>query len=228
MKLLIDDVNLEKIKELNALYPIDGVTCNPTILAKNGGDPAALLHAIREEIGDEKELHVQALGQSTEDFIEEGKAIAQAFGKNTYVKIPAVPAGFKAMEALKKEGIHVTATAIYTPLQAYLAAKAGADYTAPYINRIDNFGYDGIRVAHEIQDIFENNGFETGILAASFKNSQQVLDLCKRGVKAATVAVPVLEQFVASPVITSAVAQFEEDFAGLAGEGITMKDLLNK
>lgn len=226
MKLLIDDVNLEKIRKLNALYPIDGVTCNPTILAKNGGDPVAALKTIRELIGPEADLHVQAVSLETPAMIEEGRKIAAAFGPHTFVKIPAIPAGFKAMEALKNEGIGVTATAVYTPLQACLAAKAGADYVAPYINRIDNMGYDGLRVAKEIQDIFTKNGYDTGILAASFKNSQQVLELCAYGVKAATVAPDVIEQFVSNPAISSAVDQFVKDFEGLSGPGKTMLDLL--
>lgn len=128
------------------------------------------------------------------------------------------------MKALKKEGIRTTGTAIYTAMQAYLAAKSGASYTAPYVNRIDNMGYNGVGVAKEIRDIFEIHGLDCGILAASFKNSQQVLELCEYGIEAATVAPSVIDGFVNNVAITAAVDAFVKDFEGLTGEGKTMKD----
>lgn len=225
MKLLIDDAHIELIKNIYKYYPIDGVTTNPTILAKSGRAPFEVLKEIREFIGDKAQLHVQAVAGTVEGMVEDAHRIQSELGKNTYVKIPSVPAGFKAMEILKGEGGNVTATAVYTPMQAYLAAKSGADYVAPYINRIDNMGFDGIRVAKEIQDIFRSNGYETEILAASFKNSQQVLELCRYGIGASTVAPDVIEAFVKNPAIDSAVGAFVKDFEELCGEGKTMADL---
>ena len=110
-------------------------------------------------------------------------------------------------------------------MQAYLAAKSGADYVAPYINRIDNMGFNGIEVAKEIQDIFNSNGYKTQILAASFKNSQQVLELCAYGIGASTVSPDVIEAFVKNVAIDAAVAAFVKDFEGLCGEGRTMANL---
>ena len=109
-------------------------------------------------------------------------------------------------------------------MQAFLAAKAGADYAAPYINRIDNMGYNGIKVARDIHDIFRNNGFKTEVLAASFKNSQQLLELCEYGVGASTVSPEVIFNLVKNEAITSAIDDFIADFEGLVGEGKTMKD----
>ena len=177
MKLLIDDANIEKIKKIYEYYAIDGVTTNPSILAKTGRNPYEVLKEIREVLGEEGELHVQVVSETAEKMVLEGHKIVEELGKNTYIKIPTVPEGLKAMRILKSEGYKITATAIYTPLQGYLAAKSGADYTAPYVNRIDNLGTNGIEVTRKIHDIFKNNGFETEILAASFKNSLQVLDL---------------------------------------------------
>lgn len=225
MKLLIDDAHIELIKNIYRYYPIDGVTTNPTILAKSGRAPFEVLKEIREFIGEKAQLHVQAVAGTVEGMVADAHRIQSELGKNTYVKIPSVPAGFKAMEILKGEGGNVTATAVYTPMQAYLAAKSGADYVAPYINRIDNMGFDGIRVAKEIQDIFRSNGYETEILAASFKNSQQVLELCRYGIGASTVAPDVIEAFVKNPAIDSAVGAFVKDFEELCGEGKTMADL---
>ena len=208
MKLIIDDANLELIKSVYEFYPIDGVTTNPSILAKSGRKPYEVLKEIRAFIGEEAELHVQVVAKDAKGMVEDAHRITEVLGSSTYVKIPSVPEGFKAMKALKKEGIRLTATAIYTPMQAFLAAKSGADYAAPYINRIDNMGYNGIQTAKDIHDIFRDNGLACEVLAASFKNSQQVLELCKYGIGASTVAPDVIEGLVKNPAITSAIDDF--------------------
>ena len=223
MKLLIDDANIENIKQIYEFYAIDGVTTNPSILAKTGRNPYEVLKEIRELLGNEAELHVQVVSNSAEDMVKEGHKIAEKLGKNTYIKIPTVPEGLKAMRILHSEGYNVTATAIYTPLQAYLAAKAGADYTAPYVNRIDNLGTNGIEVTRKIHDILKNNNFQTEILAASFKNSLQVLELCEYGVGAATVAPDIIEGFINNTTnVSAAVQDFTDDFENLCGKGKTM------
>ena len=224
MKLIIDDAHIDQIRKIYEYYPVDGVTTNPTILAKSGRQPYEVLREIREFIGDEAELHVQVTARAAEGMVEDAHKIIKELGKNTFVKIPSVPEGFKAMMALHSEGIKLTATAIYTPMQAFLAAKAGADYAAPYINRIDNMGYNGIKVARDIHDIFRNNGFKTEVLAASFKNSQQLLELCEYGVGASTVSPEVIFNLVKNEAITSAIDDFIADFEGLVGTGKTMKD----
>ena len=223
MKLLIDDANIEKIKQIYEFYAIDGVTTNPSILAKTGRNPYEVLKEIRDLLGNEAELHVQVVSSTAEDMVKEGHKIAEKLGKNTYIKIPTVPEGLKAMRILHSEGYNVTATAIYTPLQAYLAAKAGADYTAPYVNRIDNLGTNGIEVTRKIHDILKNNNFKTEILAASFKNSLQVLELCEYGVGAATVAPDIIEGFINNTTnVSAAVQDFTDDFENLCGKGKTM------
>lgn len=224
MKLVIDDANIELIKQIYEYYPVDGVTTNPSILASCKRPPFEVLKEIRSFIGDEGELHVQVIAKDAEGMIEDAKHIADILGKNTYVKIPSVKEGYKAMKALKKMGYRITATAIYTPLQAILAAKCGADYAAPYINRIDNLGYNGIQVAKDIHDIFKINNFETEVLAASFKNSQQVLELCKYGLGACTIAPAVIEGLVQNKTVDAAVSAFIDDFESLVGMDKTIKD----
>lgn len=224
MKLLIDDAHMEVIRRLYEFYPIDGVTTNPSILAKSGRPPYEALKEIRAFIGKDADLHVQVLAMDAEGMVKDAHRIVAELGDATLVKIPCIPEGFKAMKALAKEGIRTTGTAIYTAMQAYLAAKSGAEYTAPYINRIDNMGFNGIQVTKEIQDIFVNHGFRTSMLAASFKNSQQVLELCRYGIGAATVAPDVIESFVKNQAITAAVDDFVKDFGELAGMGKTMSD----
>lgn len=224
MKLIIDDAHIDQIKKIYEYYPIDGVTTNPSILAKSKRAPYEVLKEIREFIGAGAELHVQAVAKTAEGMIEDAHRIVKELGANTYVKIPSVPEGFKAMMALKKEGFNLTATAIYTPMQAFLAAKSGADYAAPYINRIDNMGYNGVHVAKNIHDIFRNNGLDTEVLAASFKNSQQLLELCEYGIGASTVSPDVIDVLVKNQAIDSAIDAFVADFQTLAGEGKTMSD----
>lgn len=224
MKLIIDDAHIDQIKKIYEHYPVDGVTTNPTILAKSGKQPYEVLKEIRAFIGEDAELHVQAVAKTAEGMVEDARRIVKELGKNTFVKIPSVPEGFKAIMALGEEGILTTATAIYTPMQAFLAAKAGASYAAPYINRIDNMGYNGVQVAQKIHDIFKNNGLKTEVLAASFKNSQQLLELCEYGIGASTVSPDVIDVLVKNQAITAAIDDFTADFEKLVGEGKTMSN----
>lgn len=223
MKLLIDDANIQKIKEISEFYPVDGVTTNPSILAKSGRPPFEVLSEIREFIGD-RELHVQVISTDCAGMIAEAEKIVSVLGKDTFIKIPVTREGVKVIKTLSAQGYKITATAIYTPMQAYLAAKAGADYAAPYVNRIDNLGANGIESAMTMHDIFVNNGFKTEILAASFKNSQQVQSLVAYGVCAATAAPEIIEGLIINPTVTAAVEAFKKDFESLCGEGKTMLD----
>lgn len=224
MKLIIDDAHIDLIKKIYEYYPVDGVTTNPSILAKSGRQPFEVLKEIRSFIGEEAELHVQVVAKDADGMVDDAHRIVKELGANTYVKVPSIPEGFKAMKALAKENINITATAIYTPMQAYLAAKCGASYAAPYVNRIDNMGFNGIQVAKQIHDIFKNNNLKTEVLAASFKNSQQVLELCKYGVGAATISCDVIEGLIKNPTVNAAIDVFTADFEKLCGEGKTMKD----
>ena len=176
MKLIIDDAHIDLIKKIYEYYPVDGVTTNPSILAKSGRQPFEVLKEIRSFIGEEAELHVQVVAKDADGMVDDAHRIVKELGANTYVKVPSIPEGFKAMKALAKENINITATAIYTPMQAYLAAKCGASYAAPYVNRIDNMGFNGIQVAKQIHDIFKNNNLKTEVLAASFKTPSRYLN----------------------------------------------------
>ena len=224
MKLLIDHADIGRIRKAYQYYPMDGVTTNPSILAATGRAPFDVLREIREFIGPEGELHAQVIARDKDGMIRDAHRIVEVLGKETWVKIPSVPEGFAAMRELSAEGLNITATAIYTPMQGYLAAKSGAKYAAVYVNRVDNMGFNGIEVAKEIHDIYRNNGMDAGLLCASFKNSQQVLELAKYGAKAATVGPDVIEAFVKNTAITSAVEDFIRDFEKLTGPGKTMSD----
>lgn len=224
MKLFIDNADVNKIRKICEYYPIDGVSTNPSILAKSGRAPYEVLREIRSIIGEDGELFVQATSPTAEGMVEEARRIVKEVGKTTLVKIPCVPEGFKAMKQLKKEGIRFIGTAIYTSMQGFIAAKCGAEYVAPYVNRIDNMGFDGVQVAKDIHDMIKASGLDSGLLAASFKNSQQVLELTKYGVKSVTLSPDVFDGLVKNAAIDAAIDQFTADFQGLVGEGKTMAD----
>lgn len=221
MKLIIDNANIDEIRQMYDFFPMDGVTCNPSILAKEKRPPYEVLKEIRDFIED-GELHVQVLSSEADAMVDEAYRIREVLGDDTYVKIPTTKEGLRAIRILAACGINVTATAIYTRMQAFLAAKAGATYAAPYINRIDNLGADGIRTAKEIHDIFKLNGLQTEVLAASFKNSQQFITLCEHGIGATTVSPDVLEVLIKNDSVTAALRAFEKDFEKLCGPGVTM------
>lgn len=224
MKFIIDDANVEAIKNLYEYFPVEGVTTNPSILAKSRRSPYEVLKEIREFIGKDADLHVQVVSKNAADMVTEAVEIQERLGENTFIKVPTTREGLKAMKLLSAKGVKITATAIYTPMQAFLAAKAGAAYAAPYVNRIDNLGADGIETVKKIHDIFQKNGFKTEVLAASFKNSQQVLELCAYGIGAATIAPDVIEGLIRNDAVSAAVDAFTKDFEELCGKSKTMKD----
>lgn len=226
MELYIDDANINEIRRLIDIYPIDGVTTNPSILAKTGSDPVEVLKEIRAVLGPDARIFAQTIPMDAEGMIRDAHALIKLLGKQTVVKIPSIPEGFKAIRELSREGVITCGTVVYTPMQGYLAAKAGAAYVAPYINRIDNMGFDGVETAKKLQMILTTHHFDTKILAASFKNSQQVLDLCAFGIKAATCAPAVIDGLVKNAAIESAVYAFLKDFSKIAPDNASLADLI--
>ncbi len=226
MKLILDTANLNDIKYFNEYYPIEGVTTNPTILSKEGGDIVSHLKAIREIIGD-KELHVQVLETKCEGIIEEAYAIAKLLGKNTFIKIPATDEGIKATKFLTSKGYKVTMTAILSPAQAMIASNAGASYVAPYVSRLENICDDGVDIVAQIQAIFDASGTDTEVLAASFKTVRQVLDVALTGAGASTVGSEVMYKLLAHPTTDTSVAGFASDWKNAFGD-YTLKELIEK
>lgn len=222
MKLIIDNADIDQIKTLYEYFPISGVTTNPTILTKTGRPAYEVLKEIRAFIGPDADLHAQVISSTAEKMIEEAIYIKQQLGDNTYVKIPVTREGLKAIKSLSKSHGRITATAVYTTMQAYLAGEAGADYVAPYVNRIDNLAQDGVQTVKDIQDIFRNNQMGTKILAASFKNTRQVIELIKYGIDSATAAPDIIEAFIKNDSVDAAVRAFTDDFYNAYGEGCTM------
>lgn len=223
MKILVDHADINAIKKMYEYYPVDGVTTNPSILKKAGKNPYDVLLEIREFIGKDADLHAQVISRKAEDMVTEAHKMLEILGANTFIKVPVVPEGLKAIKILATEGVSVTGTAIYNQMQGFLAGKAGAKYVAPYVNRIDNLGANGIQVAKDIYDMLKKAGLATQVLAASFKNSQQVQELAAYGVEASTVAPDVIEGLIKVDAARCAVDVFISDFEDLCGAGKTMQ-----
>lgn len=224
MDILIDTANLKQIKKAYDLYPIDGVTTNPTILSKEKGNCISILREIRAIIGDEKQLHAQVLSTDAEGMIKEAEYLNKSVPGNFYVKIPVTPQGIKAIKTLTGKGIPVTATAVFTPLQALTAAKAGAAYVAPYVNRIDNISGDGVKVVSEIVQILKLSNLDTKVLAASFKNVDQVLKICLSGSQAATISADIIDKMISHPLTDLSVENFIIDWESSFGKGKLITD----
>lgn len=222
MKFIVDSADLGQIQESYEYLVCNGVTTNPSILAKSGVAPYEVLGRIRALIGKAADLHVQVISSDYDTMLREARAITDALGKNTYIKVPVTKTGLKVIKALKADGYSITATAIYTAAQAYLAAQAGADYVAPYVNRIYDTGADGVEVTKQIQALLRAGGYQTQVLAASFKNVSQVMALAAAGIDAATIQPDVIWKMVNAPMVDAAVAAFRQDFEDLAGVGRDM------
>lgn len=215
---ILDTADLASIKHCNEFYPLSGVTTNPSIIAKANTDFLKLLSDIRNIIGEEKMLHVQTTAKRAEDIVTEAKLLKEKLGGSFFVKIPIGEEGLKATMELKKLGIGVTMTAIFTPSQALMAAMAGADFVAPYVNRLDNIGGDGARVVAEIVEQFELYGVNSKVLAASFKNAEQVHKCALSGCHSVTVTEDILKSLISHPMTDAAVAGFEKDWTSVYGD----------
>lgn len=208
----IDDSNLAEIKRINEFFPVEGVTTNPSIIAKGGKDVLTTLAEIRKIIGYEKTIFAQVLSGLSEDQVKEAAILQEAADgneENFSVKVPVTTEGLKTMRILRDKGFNVTATAIFTASQALMAANCGADFVAPYVNRIDNFGVDGNTVVNDILKIFKEHNLSSQIIAASFKNCRQVLDCAIAGCHSATVPCELFDQLLFHSQTNDALYEFE-------------------
>ncbi|MFA6701203.1 MAG: transaldolase family protein [Dysgonamonadaceae bacterium] len=213
---LADTANLSEIKDLFSYFPLEGVTTNPTILSHTGKCLSQVVPEIQQCIGD-KMLHIQMISEKAEDIFLEAKRYRDYFqlGDNYYVKIPVTKEGFRAIRMVKEAGMKVTATAIFTQQQALIAAMAGADFVAPYVNRLDNISSHGIDVVADIVKTFKLFNSSCKVLGASFKNVDQIYRVSMVGCHAVTVTYEVLEALMRHPMTDRGVLDFEKDGAHL-------------
>ncbi|MDD4971643.1 MAG: transaldolase family protein [Paludibacter sp.] len=209
---LADTANIDELKKLFYYFPIAGVTTNPTIIAASKRKLSEILPEIIEIVED-KMLHVQMISDMAVDMVREAKAYKKKYslGDNYFAKIPVSLEGFKAMPMLKDAGINVTATAIFTQQQALVAARAGADWVAPYVNRLDNISSHGIEVVKHIVENIEHFKLNTKVLAASFKTVDQVHRVSMVGSHAATISYEIIEMLRSHPMTDMSLDWFKRD-----------------
>ena len=226
MKFLIDTANLEDIKRLYDFVPLAGVTTNPSIIKKEGKvEFYDHMKKIRNIIGVDQSLHVQVVATDYEGIMADAEALLENIDREVFVKIPVTEAGLKAMKELKDRGVNITATAVYTKFQAYLAISAGADFIAPYYNRMENLNIDPMEVVSSIANLIKQSNSSTEILAASFKNVNQVNSAFELGAEAATMSVDIIDTALAMPSISQAVDVFKNDFEDIYGKDIAVSNL---
>ncbi len=218
MMYIIDSADTEKIKRCVEFFPVAGVTTNPTIISKEKADFVQLVKTIRDIIGPEKMFHIQTTADTAEDMIREAQALKELVGGNFYIKIPISAQGLKAMMQLKKMGINVTATAIFTQQQAMLAAMAGADFVAPYVNRLDNIVSDGVHVVEEIVKMFRAQNVNCKVLAASFKTVEQIHKIAVVGGDAVTINPELFDLLTYHPMTQYAIDDFNVDWESVYGK----------
>lgn len=219
MKYLLDTANLEDIAKYIEFFPIDGVTSNPSIVKNEGKiDFFSHMRAIREMIGFDCSLHVQVTANDYEGMLKDAEAILKNIDDQVFIKVPVTLDGIRTIKTLKKAGHNVTATAIYSKAQGFLAIEAGADYIAPYYNRMENMGIDSEDVIYAFADMINSYNYDTKILAASFKNAGQVDKAFLAGSQTATLAPSILVDALGQAAIIKAVEDFDKDWTSIFGD----------
>jgi transaldolase len=212
MKFFIDTANLAQIAEANDLGILDGVTTNPSLMAKEGiqGIDAVMKHYADICNIVDGDISAEVVSTDFATMIEEGKKFA-ALHKNIVVKVPMIKDGVKAIKWFTDNGIRTNCTLIFSAGQAILAAKAGATYVSPFLGRLDDIGYDGLELIHQIRQIFDIQGFKTEILAASIRNPLHIIKCAEAGADVCTCPLSSILGLLKHPLTDSGLAQFLED-----------------
>lgn len=216
MELYLDTANVAEVERLARVFPIAGVTTNPSIIAASRESIWDVLPRLQKAIGPDGTLFAQTMSRDAEGMVAEAKRLSNAI-PGIVVKIPVTAQGLIAIKALKREGITTLGTAVYSAAQGLLAALAGAKYVAPYVNRVDAQGGDGIRMVQELQSLLELHAPESIMLAASFKTPRQALDCLLAGCEAITLSLDVAQHMLGTPAVESAIEKFEQDWKNAFG-----------
>jgi transaldolase len=209
MKFFIDTANVEEIKKANALGLLDGVTTNPSLVSKEGREFKGLIQEICSIV--EGPVNAEVVSSEAEGMIAEAKDLAK-LAHNIVVKIPLIKEGLKAVKALSGEGIKTNVTLCFSPVQALMAAKAGAAYISPFVGRLDDISERGMDLVEQIITIYENYGYDTEVIVASIRNPVHVLDAALMGADIATIPYKVMEQLINHPLTTIGLDKFLADW----------------
>jgi transaldolase len=209
MKIFIDTANIEQIKEVNSWGILDGVTTNPSLVARENKDFSVLVKEICAVV--DGPISVEAVNITATEIVPEARKIA-AGNKNIVVKIPMTEEGLKATKILASEGIKVNMTLIFSANQALLAAKAGARYVSPFVGRLDDIGQNGMDLIAEIMDILENYEFDCEVIVASVRDPIHVTEAARLGAHVATIPYDVLKKMFKHPLTDSGIEKFLKDW----------------
>ena len=212
MKFFIDTANLEQIREMQDLGIIDGVTTNPTLLAKEGADPVEQLKQICQIV--DGPVSAEVVGLKTDEMVREARELAK-LAPNIVIKIPMTKDGIKAVKILESEGIKTNVTLVFSQNQVLLAAKAGASYISPFIGRLMDNGQDEIDMLWESMEIIRAYEFESEIIVASVRNARHVIEAAKMGAHIATIPFAVLEKMFKHPNTDKGLEEFLADWEKL-------------
>ena len=215
MKFFIDTANLDMIREIDSWGILDGVTTNPSLVAKEGTDTPTRVKEIAKILGD-RPVSAEVMAMDAEGMIAEGKKLA-AIADNVNVKLPMCVESLKATRVLSSEGIDVNMTLIFSPLQALMAAKAGAAYVSPFVGRLDDIGTRGSDMLAETVGILYTYGFNTEVIAASIRHPTHVLDAADAGCDIATIPYNILKMMVNHPKTDEGIAKFKADYEKVNG-----------
>lgn len=209
MKIFIDTADIDEIKEAQSLGVLDGVTTNPSLVAKSGKPFEACIKEILEVVPGPVSVEVVALDH--DGMVAEAKTFA-AWADNVVVKVPIIREGLKAIKTLSDEGIKVNVTLCFSPMQALLAAKAGAAYISPFVGRLDDISTDGMELIQQVVDIYGNYAYDTEVLVASVRNPLHVVAAALMGADVCTIPLKVIDQLLKHPLTNSGLEAFLADW----------------
>jgi len=219
MKFFLDTANLEELRKGTEWGIVNGVTTNPTLIAREGTTTAEQINKICEIV--DGDVSAEVISTNTEGMLGEGRQLAQMH-ENVVVKVPLTRDGIKACSTLSQEGIRVNVTLCFSAGQALLAAKAGAYIVSPFIGRIDDIGWEGMNLIREIVTIYRNYGFSTQILAASLRSPTHVIESAKAGAHIGTMPFKVLDMLFNHPLTDIGLAQFLNDYKKVAEQPVVL------
>ena len=215
MKFFIDTANIDEIKEGINMGMVDGVTTNPSLIAKEKKEFEVVIKDILEVV--EGPVSLEAINLDADGIIAEGIKLAE-LGDNVVVKVPMTTEGLKATRRLFDSGIRVNQTLVFSPLQALMAAKAGAAYVSPFVGRLDDISHDGMDLVEQIMIIFGNYDFETEVIVASVRHPLHVLEAAKMGADIATIPFKVIAQLSRHPLTDTGIEKFLADWKKVPGK----------
>ncbi len=220
MKFFIDTADVSEIKEALEIGMVDGVTTNPTLISRTGRPFLEVAKEIIEIVPGPVSLEVVSLDSN--GMVTEAKRLAD-LGDNVVIKIPMTEEGLKAVHRLSSEGIKTNVTLVFSPLQAILAAKAGATFVSPFVGRLDDVGQDGMELVSQIVQIYENYGYDTEVIVASIRHPQHVLNAALIGADIATIPFKVIKQLIKHPLTDVGLERFLDDWAKVPDKDMIFK-----